>query len=108
MAWVRSGLTVIALGFVVARFGLFLALLSTTSPSQAAAHPVHWPSNGIGIALVVLGALVILGALHNHRSYVRVLPPEDIPKAAVPWLTSFMAVSVALAGLVLAAYLAIA
>jgi putative membrane protein len=105
---VRSGLTVIALGFVVARFGLFLALLSATGASHAAAHGAHWPSNGIGIALVLLGVLVILGALHNHRSYVRVLPPDDIPGLAIPWLTSFMAISIAAAGLVLAAYLAIA
>ncbi|HEU4707865.1 MAG TPA: DUF202 domain-containing protein, partial [Methylophilaceae bacterium] len=31
LAWIRTGLTVVALGFVVARFGLFLTLLTATS-----------------------------------------------------------------------------
>jgi putative membrane protein len=108
LAWIRSGLTVMALGFVVARFGLFLTLLTATNPSTAVVHHAHWPSSAIGIVLVVLGATVILGALQNHRSYIRSLPPEDIPKPAIPWLTSFMAVAVAVIGLFLAVYLAIA
>ena len=104
----RSGLTVIALGFVVARFGLFVGLLSTAAAAGAVVHPSQWLSNGIGIALVLLGTFVILGALHNHRAYVRVLPPEDVPKPSLPWLATFMAVAVAGIGFLLAIYLAIA
>ncbi|HXZ94110.1 MAG TPA: DUF202 domain-containing protein, partial [Burkholderiales bacterium] len=65
LAWVRSGLTVIAMGFVVARFGLFLALMSASRASGVAEHHSHWLSNALGIALVLLGAATILGALHN-------------------------------------------
>jgi putative membrane protein len=108
LAWLRSGLTVMALGFVVARFGLFLTLLSAPSGSPSGSHHTHWLSSALGIALVVLGAGAILGALHNHRVYVRSLPPEDLPKVAIPWLTSFLAFSVAVVGLLLAVYLAIA
>ena len=32
LAWVRTGLTIMAFGFVVARFGLFLRLLATQQP----------------------------------------------------------------------------
>ena len=108
LAWVRSGLTVMALGFVVARFGLFLTLISASSVSPAGEHHSHWPSSALGIALVVLGAGAILGALQNHRSYVRSLPAEDIPKLSMPWLTSLLAAAVAAVGLLLAAYLVIA
>ena len=108
LAWLRSGLTVMALGFVVARFGLFLTLLSASSGSPSGSHHTHWLSSALGIALVVLGAGAILGALHNHRVYVRSLPPEDLPKVAIPWLTSFLAFSVAVVGFLLAVYLAIA
>jgi len=108
LAWVRSGLTVMALGFVVARFGLFLTLVSASSVSPAGAHRTHWPSSALGIALVVLGAGSILAALHNHRSYVRSLPTEDAPPLAIPWLTSVLAGSVAAVGLLLAVYLVIA
>ena len=101
-------MTVIALGFVVARFGLFVALLTAQGAAHAAVHSSHWLSSGIGIALVLLGASVILGALHNHRSYVRVLPAADVPQASLPWLATFMAVAVAGIGFLLALYLAIA
>jgi putative membrane protein len=107
LAWVRSGLTVMALGFVVARFGLFLALMSASSVSPAAGQHSHWPSSALGIALVVLGTGAILGALQNHRLYVRSLPTQDIPKLAMPWLTSFLAGSVVSVGLLLAVYLVI-
>jgi putative membrane protein len=107
LAWVRSGLTVMALGFVVARFGLFLTLLAASNLSPARGRHSHW-SSALGIALVVLGAGAILGALQNHRSYVRSLPPEDLPRLAIPWLTPFLAVSVAVVGFLLAIYLAMA
>jgi putative membrane protein len=107
LAWVRSGLTVMALGFVVARFGLFLALLAASSGSPARSHHPHW-SSALGIALVVLGASAILGALQNHRSYVRSLPPEDLPRLAIPWLTPLLVSSIAAVGFLLAMYLAMA
>jgi putative membrane protein len=107
LAWVRSGLTVMALGFVVARFGLFVTLLDGAGRSPLHGRNPTW-SSALGIALVVLGAGAILGAWRNHRSYVRSLPPEDLPRLAVPWLTPFLAVSIAVVGLLLAAYLALA
>jgi putative membrane protein len=46
-----------------------------------------------------------MGALSNHRLYVRTLPLEDIPQLAMPWLTSLLSVVLALIGFLLAAYL---
>jgi len=106
LAWVRSGLTMIALGFVVARLGLFLGLLPASSPSAGAMHQFNWISSTLGIALVILGAAVILGALFNHRRYIRTLPSEDIPQLVMPWLTSFLSVALVCIGILLAAYLA--
>jgi putative membrane protein len=104
LAWVRTGLTIIALGFVVARFGLFLSLLSVTAPT----HAQHAWSGLLGVALVIAGSLAICGALYNHRRYVRTLPAADIPPIAMPWLTTALSLTIALCGLLLAAYLAIA
>ena len=97
-----------ALGFVVARFGLFLTLLAASNVASGRSHHTHWPSSALGIALVALGAATILAALHNHHAYVRSLPPEDLPKLPVPWLTSLLSLSVAFVGLLLAVYLAVA
>ena len=104
LAWIRTGLTVIALGFVVARFGLFLTLFNGRNP-QADQH--DW-SSMLGVALVIAGALAMLGALRNHRSYIETLPRQDIPQIAMPWLTSAVTLVVACFGLTLAVYLAVA
>ncbi len=106
LAWIRTGLTVMGLGFVVARFGLFLAVLGAAGPMHTAGVG-HWRSNALGIALVLTGAGAILGAIVNHRHYVRALPDADRPRAAMPWLTVLVALAVAATGLLLAAYLAV-
>ena len=106
LAWMRSGLTVMALGFVVARFGLFLNLIAAGDTAAQARLP-HWPSAALGIALVAFGSAAILAALYNHRAYVRSLPPEDVPKLPLPWLTTLLCASVAIVGLLLAGYLAL-
>lgn len=106
LAWVRTGITVIGLGFVVARFGLFLAAAAEIGPSREV--PVaHWHSNSIGIALVLIGAFAIFGALSNHRHYVSALPEEDRPRPAMPWLAVLVAMAIGVMGILLAVYLAV-
>lgn len=108
LAWVRSGITVIALGFVVARFGLFLSLISVSRVPVDATHHDHWASSTLGIGLVILGVVTILGALQNHRVYVRCLPVEDLPKLPIPWLGALLALAMVALGVLLAVYLVIA
>ncbi len=108
LAWIRSGLTVMVLGFVVARFGLFLTLISRAAVSSPGEYHGHWLSSTVGIGLLILGAGVILGALRNHQLFVHSLPPEDVPKLPMPWLTAFLAAALSAIGLVLAVYVAIA
>ena len=108
LAWIRSGLAVMALGFVVAKFGLFLTLLAASNMAACDSLHIHWQSSALGIALVFVGEGITLGALQNHRMFVRSLPPEDIPKLVIPWLASFLSLSIAMVGFFLAVYLAIA
>jgi len=102
LAWVRSGLTVIGLGFVVAKFGLFLSAMNGV---PAVAQHTYWPSSALGIALVILGIVTILGALQNHRMYVRSLGAADLPDRPLPWLPSLLALAAAAVGVLLAVYL---
>jgi putative membrane protein len=108
LAWVRTGLTIMAFGFVVARFGLFLRLLGMQQPGSVAhidAH--HGISNVVGIALVLIGtACLILGAI-QHRSYVSTLPPEDVPRSHDPLYPVLLSLLLALLGVGLAVYLAV-
>lgn len=101
LAWLRSGLTVIGLGFVVARFGLFLHLLrrSATEPASTL------PSSLIGIGLVVVGALMIATAAWQHTRFIRHLSEEQRPRRY--WLTFgvWVCVALSLLGFALAVYL---
>jgi putative membrane protein len=108
LAWVRTGLTIMAFGFVVARFGLFLRLLGMQQPGSVAHIDAHHDvSNVVGIALVLIGtACMVLGAV-QHRSYVATLPPEDVPRSHDPLYPVLLSVFLALLGLGLAVYLAV-
>lgn len=108
LAWVRTGLTIMAFGFVVARFGLFLQLLAVQHvPAHAAVTQSRFDlSNVIGIALVLLGtACMLLGAI-QHRSYVSTLPPADIPRSHSAIYPIGLSLLLAALGVALAAYLA--
>jgi putative membrane protein len=107
LAWIRTGLTVMGFGFVVARFGLFLSLLAAQRglpPSTADATP-HI-SAFVGIALVVLGAVAILFAAYQHRKFVFSLPVSDLPVSINRAFPLVVAAVLGVLGLVLALYLA--
>jgi putative membrane protein len=105
LAWVRTGLTVMAFGFVVARFGLFLRLLSVEKAGQLPAG--HDLSNPIGIALVLIGvACMALGAI-QHRRFVATLPALDVPRSSSGSFPLVLALMLGALGLVLAVYLAL-
>ena len=108
LAWVRTGLTIMAFGFVVARFGLFLRLLATQQGQGMPEAELHNRlSNGVGIALVLIGvACMVLGAV-QHRSYVATLPPADIPRSHAPVYPILLCAVLAALGIALAIYLAI-
>ena len=105
LAWVRSGITVMALGFVVAKFGLFLTLLTANGVNNNHAHQSSNLSNVFGIVLIIIGVVITLGAQYNHHIYVRTLPQQDVPELAISWLGTFLSLSIAFVGILLAAYL---
>jgi len=101
LAWLRTGIGVMAFGFVVARFGLFLRLLQAQG-APPAGHPL---SPLVGTCLVLLGAAAVAaGAVHYHQ-FVRRLPPQEIPASWGPGTALALAWSVVLVGIVLAAVL---
>jgi putative membrane protein len=71
LAWIRTGLGLMGVGFAVSRFGLFLRELS--------AGATHLPpkTTGLslwsGVVLVALGVLVTLSAVVRHFQLVREL-----------------------------------
>jgi putative membrane protein len=66
LAWIRTGLALMGLGFAIARFGLFLRQMQISSPAQSGASA---GSAFAGISLMALGVLVnISGALDYTRT----------------------------------------
>lgn len=66
LAWVRTGIAVISLGFVVVRFGVWLRELPACLDPQMRAHEVG-ASLPIGIGLMAFGgALTLLAAWRYH------------------------------------------
>jgi putative membrane protein len=76
LAWNRTGLTIMAFGFVVERFGLFLHLFAAEGAAGLSRGPSFW----IGIAFILLGSGSAAAAVIEFRSVLRTLKPVEIPQ----------------------------
>jgi putative membrane protein len=100
LAWVRTGIAMIGLGFVVARFGLFLQLLRH-DPS-ADSNP---GSTYIGVGLVVLGSVAVALAAWQHTQFCRSIRVEDRPREPLLNWAVWFAAMLSIVGLILAGYI---
>ena len=106
LAWLRTGIAIVGLGFLVSRFGLFLRLLS--AQATGARPQAAWGySHIIGVSLVALGSLSMAVATLQHGRFVATLPEADRPAAYSHTWAVWLAVLVTLASVALAAYLAL-
>ncbi len=103
LAWIRTGIAIIGMGFVVARFGLFLQLL--TRPEATGSAAAHWAPTALGVALTLLGSLAMLAALVQHQRFAASLPAQDLPARYSRSVVAVFTVLLTLLGLALAAYL---
>jgi putative membrane protein len=71
LAWIRTGLGLMGVGFAVSRFGLFLREFRTSQTHVPV--PATGLSEWSGVALVALGVLVMLAATARHIQLVREL-----------------------------------
>lgn len=94
LAWIRTGLALMGVGFAVSRFGLFLRELGATESHLAA------KSTGIslwsGVLLVGLGILVNIGSVVRYLQTVREL------KAGM-WIAGKVSINAVILALLLAA-----
>jgi putative membrane protein len=103
LAWVRTGVTIIGLGFVVARFGLFLRLVN---PAQPYDDERMGFSASLGVAFAIAGGALTALAAVQFALFVRSMKPEELPH---PRLTQYASLALAFAvtsvGVLLAVYL---
>lgn len=106
LAWIRTSLTIMALGFVIARFGLFLQFMSLQTPAIKL-HVHTGLSSALGILFVVVGALTVLAAAVFHRRFISTLPPIDFPASYPANFAVDFGFLIGVSGFCLAAYLLI-
>ena len=100
LAWIRTGLALMAFGFVIARFALVLQTLGAeTNVAFSASGTV------IGILMVLLGSVASGGAAFHYRRYYRAIVCDG-EKAFTPWLlAAWVAIAIAVIGMLLITYL---
>ena len=101
LAWMRTGLAVVGVGFLVARFGLFLRMLR--HPAADVSPPLA--SSLIGIGFVLLGSFMIGVSAWQHTRFIRDLPAAERPQRYVTGMSIGMAALMAVLSLALTVYL---
>jgi putative membrane protein len=102
LAWIRTSLGLMGMGFVVARFALFLRMVV----QQGVSERPRGLSTSLGIGLVLLGAITVLVAAIQHRRYVATLGPNELPPTYSTLFAQLLAYAIAIAGVGLAVLLA--
>lgn len=100
LAWNRTSLALMAFGFVIERFGLFIAILMPQRALPLQRGLSFWT----GLAFVVLGAAVAAYSTLQFRKVLKTLKPIEIPEGYRVSPGIITNLSVALLGLALTVY----
>jgi putative membrane protein len=101
LAWNRTCLTLMAFGFVVERFGLFLHMLAPQTPQHLERGISFW----VGLGFILLGSLMAVLAVIQYRRVLRTLKPVEIPDGYWVNMAALSTLLLAVLGIVLSAYL---
>lgn len=67
MAWIRTGISIMAFGFVVAKFSLFIRQFALVMHSDNLTIIHKGYSSYIGLAILVIGSLIIPTAYYRYK-----------------------------------------
>jgi len=103
LAWIRTGIALMGLGFVLARFGLFLQEFNHLQPySPVRSYGI---SLWIGVALILMGVSVCLLSMLRHLHMLKQLEAGESLYARSPRLLIAVTAALVVLGLVMAGYL---
>lgn len=103
LAWIRTGLGLMGVGFAVARFGLFLREMRASETHAAVqSFGLSLPS---GVALVTLGVIVNVAAIWHHVRTVHELRAGTWVAGRISWNAVVLGTLLAIVGVAMAAYL---
>jgi putative membrane protein len=103
LAWIRTGLGLMGVGFAVARFGLFLRQMRASETHSV----VH--SSGLslwsGVAIVILGVVVLVSSVTQHLTLIRELETGSWVPGRISRNAVILALLLALVGAGMSVYL---
>lgn len=105
LAWVRTAIAVMAFGFLIERFDLFLHAITPSSVGRNLSAAGERFANAAGLAFIVLGAVMIVIAAARLFVTARQIDSEGIHPGTGTRLDIALAVLLALLGGSLCLYL---
>jgi putative membrane protein len=100
LAWVRTSISIIVFGFVVAKFGITLRELLLVRGNTV---PESGVSLIIGLGFIAMGIFMALAAWFRYQATMRRLEAGDFKPAGA--IVTVLAVVAAVFGIILAVYL---
>jgi putative membrane protein len=104
LAWIRTGLTIMALGFVIERLDLFLASLRSareSTPAALGAPEIH----GLSVSLVSLAIILIVCAGYRFVDINRAIDDQAVRPFKATLMPLGMALVLVAVGVLLLLYL---
>ena len=105
LAWVRTAIAVMAFGFVIERFDLFLQLAAPQLALKQAAPHGQALANAAGLAFIGIGVVMIVIAGFRFRKTAKDIESEDAVPSPGERFDLALAVLLVLLGLALFLYL---
>lgn len=101
LAWNRTSISLMAFGFLVERFGLFLEISGRPELKVFQRHI----SFVVGMAFIMLASFVALASVAQHRQLLKTLRPTEIPAGYAVHMGMLTNAVVGILGILLALYL---
>jgi putative membrane protein len=105
LAWVRTAIAVMAFGFIVEKFDVFLEVAAPSLAGRALSLPGQKFGNVAGLALIVLGTSIIIVAAVRFLITARNIDSEDMRRGPGSRIDIALAALLALLGCALFIYL---
>ena len=101
LAWNRTSISLMAFGFVVERFGLFLQIMGREEATVFERHI----SFIVGVSFILIAVFASFNSIFQHYRVVKTIPSYNIPTGYKPATGMLVNALIGLLGIVLSIYL---
>ncbi|UDL94154.1 DUF202 domain-containing protein [Lichenihabitans sp. PAMC28606] len=105
LAWVRTAISIMAFGFLVEKFDLFLEIASKSLAGRPLSVSGHATGNVAGLILIALGGATMILATIRYRKTARDIDSADVRPGSGARLDVALAAMLVLLGAALFVYL---